>query len=116
MGTNYINANTNISNSSLNDSYGLSIRCIRNELKLLIDSITQVTKNSAHIYATVHPGYDSVISRGIYYKKINETQWSFKTTNELYLDVVLTELNSNTTYQVVSFCLDVTGLKTSDTT
>lgn len=111
----YINTNTNISNMSYNDSYGLSIRCIRNELKLSIDSITQVTKNSAHVYATVHPGYDSVIVRGIYYKTISESQWNIKSTNELNLDVVLTELNSNTTYQVVSFCLDVTGLKTSDT-
>ena len=112
----YINTNTNISNMSYNDSYGLSIRCIRNELKLSIDSITQVTKNSAHVHATVHPGYDSVIVRGIYYKTISESQWNIISTNELNLDVVLTELNSNTTYQVVSFCLDVTGLKTSDTT
>jgi len=111
----YINQNTNINNLSYNDSYGLSIRCIRNELKLSIDSITQVTKNSAHIYATVHPGYDSVIFRGVYYKKLSETQWSMKTTNELYLDVVLDELSANTIYQVVSFCLDVAGLKTSDT-
>ncbi len=111
----YISANTNISNMSLNDSYGLSIRCIRNELKLMIDSITQITSNSARIFATVNPGYDSVISRGIYYKKINENQWSMKATNAMSFDTLLNNLSPNTSYQVVSFCLDVSGLNTSDT-
>lgn len=113
----YINSSSsgvyNIFNNQIN---GLSVRCVRNELVMSIDSLKEITAQSVKIYSTITPGYDSVISRGIYWKSINENQWHIVPTLGLNFNISLSDLTPHTTYQILCFNLDLSGLKLSDTT
>ncbi len=102
-------------NVSYSESNGLSVRCVKNDLYMNIDSIVGVTSFNAQIYATITPGYDSVISRGIYWKSINDSQWNVIPTTGIKFNVNLSNLSAHTTYQVLCYNVDISGITLSDT-
>lgn len=100
--------------SSISGSF--SLRCLRNELIMSIDSVINITNNSAKIYGMITPGYDSTYSKGIAWKLVNDTIWNYHTVGTMSFNATLIHLNPNSSYQVCCFVNDVTGYKYGDTT
>lgn len=118
----FIVYNLNTSNPAIVYTYessfsgSFSLRCLRNELIMSIDSVINITNNSAKIYGMITPGYDSTYSRGIAWKLANDTTWNYHTVGTMSFNATLIHLNSNSTYKVCCFVNDVTGYKYGDTT
>lgn len=96
-------------------SSSFSLRCVKNELVLSLDSVVNIKFNSATIYGKITPGYDSVYSKGISWKSINDSIWNYNPINNMSFSIVLNNLNPNTIYQVRCYNNDITGYKYSDT-
>lgn len=104
-----------IFNSSYNENSNLSIRCVKNELILQIDSIKNITYNSALIFGTNAPGIDSVYNIGIKWKSSNTSQWNTLPTSGVKYSIQLNNLIENTLYDIVGFIETINGVQYGDT-
>lgn len=111
---------TNSSNAIFNVPFtvnsNLSVRCIKNELILKVDSIKNITYNSALIFGTNAPGIDSVYSIGIKWKSSNNTEWNTLPSNGVKFSIQLNNLIANTMYDIVGYIETVNGIQLGDTT
>lgn len=118
----FIVYNLNTSNPAIVYTYessytgSFSLRCLRNELIMSIDSVENITNNSAKIYGMITPGYDSTYSKGIAWKLVTDTIWNYQPVGTMSFNATLIYLNPNSSYQVCCFVNDVTGYKYGDTT
>ncbi len=119
---NHLAFNLNSSTVSLEYLYdgannsSFSLRCLKNELIMSIDSIVNITLNSAKIYGIITPGYDSTYSKGISWKLVNDSIWNNISIGTMLFNTILSGLNPNSIYQVRCYVVDSIGYKYSDTT
>jgi uncharacterized protein (TIGR02145 family) len=118
---NHLAYNLNSSSISLDylyegaNSSSFSLRCLKNELIMSIDSIVDITSNSVKVYGMITPGYDSTYSKGISWKLVNDTIWNSQNVGTMSFGLNILNLNPNSIYLIRCYEINANGCQYSDT-